>query len=243
VTSDSREQTSDSAADAASGLFDQDQRHEDEPRRKRWSQPLPPHFSLLRSFTPADFVTLLNAASGVCSIFASFDYAVSRQAGYAGAAAALIMVAALADFFDGRIARRSARSSTLGGDLDSLADLISFGVAPACLAFGVGMNGGWDWPVLVFFVCCGLSRLARYNVTAGALSDASGKVRYFEGTPIPTSVVLVLILAGLLAAGRVGAELPLGEVQLGFAKLHPLVLIYFLSGCAMVSARLRVPKP
>jgi CDP-diacylglycerol--serine O-phosphatidyltransferase len=238
VTSDSREQTSDSTADAAAGVSSGDQ-----PRRERWSQPLPPHFSLLRTFTPADFVTLLNAASGVCSIFASFDYAVSRRAGYAGAAAALIVVAALADFFDGRIARRSARSSALGGDLDSLADLISFGVAPACLAFGLGMNGGWDWPVLVFFVCCGLSRLARYNVTADALSDASGKVRYFEGTPIPTSVVLVLILAGLLAAGRVGAELPLGEHQLGFAKLHPLVLLYFLSGCAMVSARLRVPKP
>ena len=242
MTSDSREQTSDSTADAAAGAFSGDS--EGEPRRKRWSQPLPPHFSLLRSFTPADFVTLLNAASGVCSIFASFDYAVSRQAGYAGAAAALVVVAALADFFDGRIARRSTRSSTLGGDLDSLADLISFGVAPACLAFGMGMNGGWDWPVLVFFVCCGLSRLARYNVTAEQLAgDESGKVRYFEGTPIPTSVVLVLILAGLLAAGRVGVELPLGEVQLGFAKLHPLVLIYFLSGCAMVSARLRVPKP
>ena len=97
--------------------------------------------------------------------------------------------------------------------------------------------------MLVFFVCCGLSRLARYNVTAAALSDSSGKVRYFEGTPIPTSVVLVLILAGLLAAGRVGAELPLGVLQLGFAKLHPFVLLYFISGCAMVSARLRVPKP
>ena len=238
MTSNSREQASDSAADAAAGIFE-----EDALRPERSSRALPPHFSLLRSFTPADFVTLLNAASGVCSIFASFDYAVSGQAGYAAAAAALVVVAALADFFDGRIARRSRRSSTLGGDLDSLADLISFGVAPACLAFGVGMNGGWDWLVLVFFVCCGLSRLARYNVTASALSDASGKVRYFEGTPIPTSVVLVLILAALLAAGRVGTELPLDVHRLGFAKLHPFVLLYLLSGCAMVSARLRVPKP
>jgi len=229
VTTDSRERTATGEADASSGGGE--------------ARPLPRHFSLVRSFTPADFVTLINAASGVCSIFASFEYAVSGRTSYAGVAAALIVLAALADFFDGRIARRSRRTSGLGGDLDSLADLISFGVAPACLAFGVGMSGGWDWVVLVYFVCCGLSRLARYNVTASELSDESGKVRYFEGTPIPTSVVLVLILAGLLAAGRVGVELPLGEVQLGFAKLHPLVLLYFLSGCAMVSARLRVPKP
>jgi CDP-diacylglycerol--serine O-phosphatidyltransferase len=209
----------------------------------RGSRPLPPHFSLVRSFTAADFITLLNAASGVCSIFASFEYAVSGESGYAGIAATLIVLAAVADFFDGRIARRSRRSSTLGGDLDSLADLISFGVAPACLAFGLGMSGGWDWVVLVYFVCCGLSRLARYNVTAEALSDASGKVRYFEGTPIPTSLVLVLILASLLGTDHVGTRLPLGVLQLGPAKLHPLVLLYFISGSAMVSARLRVPKP
>ena len=229
MTINSGEQTSGDEPDASSG--------------GRRARPLPPHFSLVRSFTPADFITLLNAASGVCSIFASFDYAVSGQTGYATIAAALIVLAAVADFFDGRIARRSRRSSTLGGDLDSLADLISFGVAPACLAFGLGMSGGWDWLVLVYFVCCGLSRLARYNVTAGALSDESGKVRYFEGTPIPTSLVLVLILAVLLGTERVGARLPLGTLQLGPGKLHPLVLLYFISGSAMVSARLRVPKP
>jgi CDP-diacylglycerol---serine O-phosphatidyltransferase len=210
---------------------------------ERWSKPLPPHFSLVRSFTAADFITLLNAASGVCSVFASIEFAVSGARGYGYAAAALVVVAALADFFDGRIARRSSRSSALGGDLDSLADLISFGVAPACLAFCLGMNGGWDWLVLVYFVCCGLSRLARYNVTASELSDESGKVRYFEGTPIPTSLVLVMILGGLLRAGQVGASLPWGELRLGPALLHPLVLLFFISGSAMVSARLRVPKP
>jgi CDP-diacylglycerol--serine O-phosphatidyltransferase len=236
VTTDSRQQTAAAAADTASG-------EADTVSGGRESRPLPPHFSMVRSFTPADFVTLINAASGVCSIFASFEYAVSGHIGYASVAAALIVLAALADFFDGRIARRSRRSSTLGGDLDSLADLISFGVAPACLAFGVGMSGGWDWVVLVYFVCCGLSRLARYNVTASALSDESGKVRYFEGTPIPTSLVLVLIVAVLLASEHVGQQLPFGVWQLGPAQLHPFVLLYFLSGCAMVSARLRVPKP
>ena len=72
-------------------------------------------------------------------------------------------------------------------------------MAPASIAYVVGMSGGWDWVVLVYFVCCGLSRLARYNVTAEELSDESGKVSYFEGTPIPTSLVLVAGIAALLA--------------------------------------------
>jgi CDP-diacylglycerol--serine O-phosphatidyltransferase len=204
---------------------------------------LPPHFSLVRSFTPADFITLLNAASGTSSVFASVEYARAAEVGYLWAAVALVCLAAFADFLDGRVARKSARSSKLGGDLDSLADLISFGVAPATLAFALGMNGGWDWLVLAYFVCCGLSRLARYNVTASALSDDTGKVRYFEGTPIPTSLVLVLALAGFIASGRVGERLPLGVFRIGPAAFHPPVLLYFLSGSLMISARLRVPKP
>jgi CDP-diacylglycerol---serine O-phosphatidyltransferase len=198
---------------------------------------------MLRTFTAADFVTLINAVSGVSSIFSSFEYARAGGIGYLWAAAALVCVAAVADFMDGRVARRSRRSSTLGGDLDSLADLISFGVAPATLAFAVGMNGGWDWAVLVYFVCCGLSRLARYNATAEELSDESGKVSYFEGTPIPTSLVLVAVIAVLIGTGRLHSALPLGAVRLGPALLHPLVALYLVSGSLMISARLRVPKP
>jgi CDP-diacylglycerol---serine O-phosphatidyltransferase len=204
---------------------------------------LPPRFSMLRSFTAADFVTLLNAVSGVGSIFSSFEYARAGQGGYLWAAIALVCVAAVADFMDGRVARRSRRSSALGGDLDSLADLVSFGVAPATLAFAVGMNGGWDWAVLIYFVVCGLSRLARYNATAEDLADESGKVSYFEGTPIPTSLVLVAVVAVLVATGRLHDALPLGAIRLGPATLHPLVALYLLSGSLMISARLRVPKP
>src|SRR5207237_8462407 len=86
---------------------------------------------------------------------------------------------------DGRIARRRHTHSALGRELDSLADVISFGVAPAALGFAAGLRGGWDWVALLYFVCCGVSRLARYNVTAEMLSDGKDKVAYFEGTPIP----------------------------------------------------------
>lgn len=211
------------------------------PPRERPS--LPPRFSLLKTFTAADFVTLINAVSGVGSIFSSFEYARQGGRAYLWGAIVLVCVAAVADFLDGRVARRSRRSSTLGGDLDSLADLISFGVAPATLAFAVGMNGGWDWVVLTYFVCCGLSRLARYNATADDLADDTGKVSYFEGTPIPTSLVLVAVVAILAATRRLHADLPLGTIRLGPASLHPLVALYLLSGSLMISARLRVPKP
>jgi CDP-diacylglycerol---serine O-phosphatidyltransferase len=204
---------------------------------------LPPRFSMLKSLTVADFITLINAVSGVSSIFSSLSYARDGQPSYLWSAMALVCVAGVADFMDGRVARRSRRISTLGGDLDSLADLISFGVAPATLAFAVGMDGGWDWAVLVYFVCCGLSRLARYNVTADELSDESGKVSYFEGTPIPTSLVLVLIVGALTVTGRIHENLPLGSLRLAGAVLHPLVALFLLSGSLMISARLRVPKP
>ena len=158
------------------------------------------------------------------------------------AAAALLPAAFVFDVFDGRIARWRQTNSALGRELDSLADIISFGVAPAALAFAAGMQGGWDAVVLVYFVCCGVSRLARYNVTAEALSEGADKVKYFEGTPIPTSVALVGVLAWAAWQGHLGAQLWGGSwTVLGFT-LHPLVLMFALSGTLMISKTLRIPK-
>ena len=147
---------------------------------------------------------------------------------------------------DGYVARLNrTRQSVLGADLDSLADVISFGVAPAVLGFTLGLRGGWDMLILTYFVVCGVSRLARFNVTAAALADAdTGKVKYFEGTPIPTSI------AHRPAARRRHVARPHRRapvvrrlLRVGPALLHPLSLIYGLSGSAMISATLRVPKP
>ena len=97
---------------------------------------------------------------------------------------------------------------------------------------------------LTYFVVCGVSRLARFNVTAAELADdRTGKVRYFEGTPIPTSVIVVGVLAIALASGRVHDALWLGSVRIGPALLHPLTLLYVASGSAMISATLKIPKP
>jgi CDP-diacylglycerol---serine O-phosphatidyltransferase len=114
-------------------------------------------------------------------------------------------------------------------------------VAPAIIAYGCGMQGLYDRIILAYFVCCGVSRLARYNVTASSLSDDSGKVKYFEGTPIPTSLLLVLILAFAASQGAVGPNLWFGEMRIAGYVFHPLVLLYALSGSLMIS-RIRIPK-
>jgi CDP-diacylglycerol--serine O-phosphatidyltransferase len=103
------------------------------------------------------------------------------------------------------------------------------------------MQGLYDRIVLAFFVACGVSRLARYNVTAEALSEGTGKVKYFEGTPIPTSIVLVLVLAVAAWFGAVREDLWWGELKLAGFTLHPLVLLFALSGSLMIS-RIRIPK-
>ena len=155
---------------------------------------------------------------------------------------ALIAIALLFDFADGRVARRRGEHSPFGRELDSLADIVSFGVAPAALGYGLGLRGGFDVIVLIFFVACGISRLARYNVTAGQLSDDTGKVKYFEGTPIPSSLVLVTLLALCFYFERTGEHLPMGRVEIASIGIHPFALLFFANGCTMISKTLKIPK-
>jgi len=203
------------------------------------------HLSMLRSYTPADALTIGNAACGTIAIFLCLDYLAAGSRGFLWMAFLLLPLALVCDVLDGYVARLDrTRQSALGADLDSLADVISFGVAPAVLGFTLGLRGGWDMLILTFFVVCGVSRLARFNVTAAALADAeTGKVKYFEGTPIPTSIVLVLLLGVATFAGRIEDDLWFGAVRVGPAALHPLALLYGASGSAMISATLRIPKP
>ncbi|MCD9127124.1 CDP-alcohol phosphatidyltransferase family protein [Luteimonas fraxinea] len=202
----------------------------------------PRHFSMLRDFQLADWFTLGNAFCGTGAVFAAMRYLQDGSVRDLLVGMALIPLAFIFDALDGRIARWRKVASTLGRELDSLADVISFGVAPAALAYACGMQGGWDVLVLAGFVCCGVSRLARYNVTAETLSQGSDKVKFFEGTPIPSSLLLVILLAVAAWRGSIGEALWLGEVRLGPWLLHPLVLVFAASGAMMVSKTLRIPK-
>jgi CDP-diacylglycerol--serine O-phosphatidyltransferase len=201
--------------------------------------------SMLRSYTWADLLTILNASCGTVSIFLCLDFIATDNRRFFWAAFFLLPAALVFDVLDGYVARLDRRrQSLLGADLDSLADVISFGVAPAVLGFTLGLRGGWDMVILTYFVVCGVSRLARFNATTAALTDAAtGKVKYFEGTPIPTSVVLVLVLGLAQYLGRVDDRLWFGVYQVGPALLHPLTLMFAASGSAMISATLRIPKP
>ena len=204
---------------------------------------VPRHFSMLREFHIADWFTLANAFCGTGAIFAAMRFLQEGVVRDLLVGMALIPLAFVFDALDGRIARWRKSASTLGRELDSLADVISFGMAPAALAYACGMQGGWDWVVLSYFVGCGVSRLARYNVTAEQLSGDEGKVKYFEGTPIPTSLVLVMVLAVAAWQGAIGDRLWFGVLQLGPWQLHPLVLMFALSGSLMISKTLHIPKP
>ena len=197
---------------------------------------------MLRGFHLADIFTLANAGAGMAAIFAVLAHLRSGKPVLLLVAAALIVVALVFDVLDGRIARWRHSHSVMGRELDSLADVISFGAAPAALAFGSGLDGGWDQLILIYFVACGVSRLARYNVTAETLSAGAAKVRYFEGTPIPSSIILVAVLALAAWQSRVGDALWFGAWNLASMRLHPLSAMFALSGSLMISKTIRVPK-
>jgi CDP-diacylglycerol--serine O-phosphatidyltransferase len=197
---------------------------------------------MLRDFRAADFFTLGNGLAGSGAILAFMRYCAGEERSAFWTGAALMPVALAMDILDGRVARLRNEASPLGQELDSLADVVSFGVAPAAMAFAVGLRAEGDALCLAYFVACGISRLARYNVTAASLSGASGKVRYFEGMPIPSSLLLVALLAVLFALGLRGNDLPLSVWHLGPVSLHPLALLYVAHGSAMISKTLRIPK-
>lgn len=198
-------------------------------------------FSMIREFQLADWFTLANAVCGTGALFSMLTYLQTADVRHVYFACGMVFAALLFDVLDGRIARWRQKSSGMGRELDSLADVISFGVAPAVIGYGCGMQGLYDRIVLTFFVACGVSRLARYNVMAEALSKDGSKVKYFEGTPIPTSLLLVLVMGWAASQGALRESLWFGSVVIAGFTLHPLVLIFAVSGSLMVS-RIRFPK-
>ena len=178
---------------------------------------------MLRSYTAADALTIGNASCGTIAIFLCLDYLASGNPRLLWYAFILLPAALVCDVLDGIVARTlKRRQSVLGGDLDSLADVISFGVAPAVIGYTLGLRGGWDVLCLTYLVVCGVSRLARFNVTAASLADTkTGKVKYFEGTPIPTTIAIVGMWAVAFALGRIGEHLWFGVVHIGPVDAAP----------------------
>jgi len=105
-------------------------------------------------------------------------------------AAIAILLAAVFDVLDGKVARLSGATSKFGVQYDSLADLVSFGVAPAVLAFSWALReyGRFGWLAAFLFVVCGALRLARFNVMS-----ASGETKFFKGLPIPAAASMIAL--------------------------------------------------
>jgi CDP-diacylglycerol--serine O-phosphatidyltransferase len=105
-------------------------------------------------------------------------------------AAVAILLACVFDVLDGKVARLSGATSKFGVQYDSLADLVSFGIAPALLAFSWALRpyGKFGWLAAFLFVVCGALRLARFNV-----QSSSGEVKYFKGLPIPAAASMIAL--------------------------------------------------
>jgi CDP-diacylglycerol--serine O-phosphatidyltransferase len=196
---------------------------------------------MIREFHLADWFTLGNAVCGTAALFSTISYVQTGSVRHLYFAAGLVLAAFIFDVVDGRVARWRQTNSAMGRELDSLADVISFGVTPAMIGYACGMQGLYDRILLGYFVACGVSRLARYNVTAEELSGGTAKVKYFEGTPIPTSFLVVCILTLAAYRGDIGEHLWLGELSVAEHVLHPLALIFGVSGSLMIS-RFHIPK-
>jgi len=105
-------------------------------------------------------------------------------------AAIAILLACVFDVLDGKVARLSGATSKFGVQYDSLSDLVSFGVAPALLAYSWALRpyGRFGWLAAFLFVVCGALRLARFNVMSSA-----GEVKYFKGLPIPAAASMIAL--------------------------------------------------
>jgi CDP-diacylglycerol--serine O-phosphatidyltransferase len=192
---------------------------------------------MIRSFQLADLLTIANGFCGVGAVFEAMTFLVTGNRRHLYTAALLIPLAFALDVLDGRVARSRHRASSLGRELDSLADVISFGVAPAGIAFAAGLVTALDQVILMYFVGCGVSRLARYNITAETMAAETGKVTHFEGTPIPTSVVPLGLLMLAFHSGNLYPVRVLG------AEFHLVALLFLVSGSLMISKTLKIPKP
>jgi len=126
---------------------------------------------------------------GVCIGLTSIRFALSGEFGFAIIA---IIFAALIDGLDGRIARLIKGTSKVGKELDSLTDMISFGVAPAFIMYFWILNtlGRFGWLLCLIYVICVALRLARFNVNSN--EEPSWKDNFFEGVPSPAGGILIL---------------------------------------------------
>lgn len=177
---------------------------------------------------------------GLCAGLTSIRFVLSERFELA---AGLILFAAVLDALDGRLARRLKATSDFGGELDSLADFLNFGVAPGILVYEymLGDTRAIGWIFVLLYVSCCCLRLARFNVTRDEVPEpGTSRKSYFVGVPAPAGALLVLL------------PVFLGFEEIFDASTAPLLTSLYvgLVGAAMVSTvhtlslkSIYVPRP
>ncbi|MEE8253687.1 MAG: CDP-diacylglycerol--serine O-phosphatidyltransferase, partial [Hyphomicrobium sp.] len=170
-------------------------RLERETRRRRRT-PIFRHRNVPVRILVPSFFTLLALCAGLTSIRMGIEERYDLALG-------LIVFAALLDGIDGRIARLLKASSRFGAELDSLADFVNFGVAPALLIFnwGLGSFKSLGWICVMIFALASALRLARFNVAIEDDQQPKWRKGFFMGMPTPAAAIVVLLPVYLESLG------------------------------------------
>ena len=173
----------------------------------------------LRMVLP-NLVTVLAICAGLSGIRLAFE-------GRFETAVVMVLIAAFLDGIDGRLARMLKATSRFGAQMDSLADIVNFGVAPALVLYAYLLDraGSPGWiAALLFAIACGL-RLARFNVLDEDLDRPAWQAEYFVGVPAPAGAVVVLLPVYLVFVGALDADRTLAFVASGFTILVAFLLV------------------
>jgi CDP-diacylglycerol--serine O-phosphatidyltransferase len=176
-------------------------------------------------------MVMLPSGVTLASLFFGVFALVAAARGDFGRAVLFVMIGAVCDALDGRVARATGTNSRFGEELDSLVDAITFGLAPAMIMyFAVLHKDGWDWLFVFGFTACAVIRLARFNV-----EQAGRPKTYFHGLPSPAA-------GGVLASYYWFSQTPLyNETAIGELPWHVL-LRYLMAGLAFLMVS-DVPYP
>jgi CDP-diacylglycerol--serine O-phosphatidyltransferase len=173
----------------------------------------------LRMVLP-NLITVLAICAGLSGIRLAFEHRFET-------AVAMVLIAAFLDGIDGRVARMLKATSKFGAQMDSLADIVNFGVAPALVlyAYLLDQAGSPGWiAALLFAIACGL-RLARFNVLDEDLSRPAWQAEYFVGVPAPAGAVVVLLPVYLVFIGAIEPDRTVAFISSGFTVLIAILLV------------------
>ncbi len=187
--------------------------------------------NISKIFLLPNLMTAGNLIFGFLAILKIFEGTIEREKGgsdwsqYYVISLQCILVACIFDLLDGRLARMGGKESPFGREFDSLADVVSFGVAPALLMFKIvlfGLPSRIGWLIAVFYLLCGALRLARFNIVA--TYNLGTGTHNFSGFPIPAAAGLISSITLVLLQYQTDSDL-----AAGFGKYGLAVLMIFLS--------------